>query len=77
MAWQWIFVIEGIFTVVLGLLTWILAPDFPDKDRFLTTEQTKMVLDRIVADRNDSVPDPITGRKILKHLSGMVVCNHV
>ena len=28
-----------------------------------------MFLDRIVADRHDSVPDPVTMKKILKHLS--------
>ncbi|KAF6744241.1 major facilitator superfamily domain-containing protein [Ephemerocybe angulata] len=72
-GWKWIFIIEGILTVVLGLLTWIFVPDFPDNNRFLTTEQTKMVLGRIEADRNDSVPDPITGRKILKHLSDPLV----
>ncbi|KAJ2912564.1 hypothetical protein MD484_g7862, partial [Candolleomyces efflorescens] len=68
-GWQWIFIIEGILTVVLGLATWLFVPDFPDRNRFLTPEQTKMVLDRIESDRNDSVPDPITFQKLIKHLS--------
>ncbi|TEB33563.1 MFS general substrate transporter [Coprinellus micaceus] len=68
-GWQWIFVLEGVLTVALGLLTWMFVPDFPDKNRFLNPEQTKMILDRIEADRNDSVPDPVTMKKVLKHLS--------
>ncbi|KAJ3519094.1 hypothetical protein NMY22_g13355 [Coprinellus aureogranulatus] len=68
-GWQWIFVIEGLLTVALGGLTWMFVPDFPDKNRFLGPEETKMILDRIEADRNDAVPDPVTGRKIVKHLS--------
>ncbi|KAG6918548.1 hypothetical protein DXG01_013638 [Tephrocybe rancida] len=41
-GWQWIFIIEGIITIFLGLLTFLFVPDFPDKNRFLTTEQTKV-----------------------------------
>ncbi|TFK44848.1 major facilitator superfamily domain-containing protein [Crucibulum laeve] len=68
-GWAWIFVIEGILTIVLGILTWLFVPDFPDKNKFLNEEQTKMVLERVEADRGDSVPDQITGRKILSHMS--------
>lgn len=41
-GWQWIFLLEGIITVVLGILTWIFVPDFPSKNRFLNAEQTKI-----------------------------------
>ncbi|KAF9012461.1 major facilitator superfamily domain-containing protein [Cyathus striatus] len=68
-GWAWIFIIEGIITITLGVLTWLFVPDFPDKNRFLTEEQTKMILDRVEADRGDAIPDKITGTKIIKHLS--------
>ncbi|KAF5341749.1 hypothetical protein D9611_001465 [Ephemerocybe angulata] len=68
-GWQWIFLVEGLLTVVLGVATWLFVPDFPNKNKFLTQEQTKMILDRVEADRGDSIPDPINGRVILKHLS--------
>ncbi|KAF5335279.1 hypothetical protein D9611_011760 [Ephemerocybe angulata] len=67
-GWRWIFLLEGLMTIVLGLLTWFFIPDFPDKNTFLSKEETKLVLDRIEADRRDSLPDPITLRKVLKHL---------
>lgn len=67
-GWQWIFLIEGLLTVVLGIMFWFFVPDFPVKNRFLSAEETKMVLDRIEEDRKDSVPDPINARIIFKHL---------
>ncbi|KAJ3498476.1 hypothetical protein NLJ89_g10215 [Agrocybe chaxingu] len=73
LGWSWIFIIEGILTIVLGLLTWLFVPDFPDKSRFLTEEQRKMILDRVEADRGDSVPDKMTGTKIIRHLSDPIL----
>ncbi|TEB20276.1 MFS general substrate transporter [Coprinellus micaceus] len=68
-GWRWIFLIEGLLTISLGVVTWFYIPDFPDKNTFLTKEETKLVLDRIEADRQDSLPDPMTGKKILKHMA--------
>ncbi|KAF8168456.1 high-affinity nicotinic acid transporter [Crassisporium funariophilum] len=72
-GWQWIFAIEGIITIVLGILTWLYIPDFPQKSKFLNEEQRKMILDRVEADRGDSVPDKMTRAKMIKHLSDPLV----
>ncbi|KAF5354929.1 hypothetical protein D9756_005403 [Leucocoprinus leucothites] len=68
-GWEWIFIIEGLITIALGILTFLFVPDFPDKNRFLSEAQTKMILDRVERDRGDAVPDAITLQKILSHLS--------
>ncbi|TFK29439.1 MFS general substrate transporter [Coprinopsis marcescibilis] len=62
-GWAWIFILEGIVTILLGILAWLFVPDFPDKSRFLNPEQRTMILARIEADRSDSVPDPMTWSK--------------
>ncbi|KAF5380507.1 hypothetical protein D9615_004684 [Tricholomella constricta] len=67
-GWEWIFIIEGAITLFLGILSWFYIPDFPDKNRFLTPEQTALVLKRIEEDRGDSIPDKITRKKVFKHL---------
>ncbi|KAG6859955.1 hypothetical protein C0995_001273 [Termitomyces sp. Mi166 len=68
-GWQWIFVIEGAITIVVGFITYFIFPNFPDKNRFLSAEQTKLVLDRVEKDRGDSLPDKMTWTKLRLHLS--------
>ncbi|PPQ63040.1 hypothetical protein CVT24_005986 [Panaeolus cyanescens] len=67
-GWRWIFVIEGIITILLAGITYLFIPEFPDQNRFLTKEQTEFVLKRIDEDRGDALPDEITWAKVLLHL---------
>jgi len=41
-GWQWIFVIEGLITIVLGVFVWFFIPDFPDKSTFLSEDERKV-----------------------------------
>ncbi|KAF8653320.1 hypothetical protein AX16_004020 [Volvariella volvacea WC 439] len=67
-GWAWIFVIEGIVTVVFGVFSWFYIPEFPDQNNFLSLQQTQFVLQRIEEDRGDSLPDYLTIEKVLRHL---------
>ncbi|KAJ4483508.1 major facilitator superfamily domain-containing protein [Lentinula aciculospora] len=68
-GWSWIFVIEGALTIVFGCVAWVFLPEFPDNNSFLTREETKFILERIEEDRGDALPDAVTLRKVLQHLS--------
>ncbi|KAK0212437.1 hypothetical protein DFS33DRAFT_1449336 [Desarmillaria ectypa] len=59
--WSWILIIEGMVTVIFGADSWIYVPNFPDRNDFLTAEQTTLVLQRIGEDHGDSLPDPLKG----------------
>lgn len=63
-------IIEGVLTILLGLLTWFFIPGFPDGDgnHFLNTHETALVLDRIESDRGDSLSDSLDTRKVLEHM---------
>jgi hypothetical protein len=61
--------VEGIITIGLGIIGYFLLPDFPDKNKFLSREQTVLILKRVREDRGDHVPDEITTAKVLHHLS--------
>lgn len=67
-GWQWIFIIEGVITVLVGLLGYVLIHDFPDKARFLNETEREMVQTRIQRDRGDAKPDPLTMKKFLTYL---------
>ncbi|KAJ7600811.1 major facilitator superfamily domain-containing protein [Mycena floridula] len=75
-GWQWIFVILGIITVLLGSMGVLYLPDFPDRNKFLTVEETKYVLERLEIDRGDSLPDTITWPKIRTHLGDWTIWAH-
>ncbi|WP_211220991.1 MFS transporter [Nocardioides insulae] len=38
-GWQWLFLIEGIPSVIIGLLIWFKLPDSPHEAKFLTAEE--------------------------------------
>ena len=68
-GWQWIFVLFGVFTIFLAILCFLFIVDFPDKNTFLSEKETAFVMQRIEADRGDSVADEMSMAKILLHLS--------
>ncbi|KXN84250.1 hypothetical protein AN958_12823 [Leucoagaricus sp. SymC.cos] len=49
-AWAWIFIIEGLATVVVGLLSFFIIQDFPDTARFLTEAERTVVIRRLQSD---------------------------
>lgn len=55
-------------TIVFGVSAWFFIPDFPDQNTFLTQEQTAFILARVERDRGDSIPDALSGAKVVKHL---------
>jgi len=66
-GWQWIFLLFGVITIALGIIAWFLIVEFPEKNKFLTQEQTAWVIQRIQIDRGDAVPDKLTLAKLKRH----------
>lgn len=42
-GWAWIFILEGLVTVVLGLASYWIIQDFPDKAKFLNETERKLL----------------------------------
>lgn len=40
-AWAWIFILEGLFTVLVGIASFWVVQDFPDTAKFLTEDERK------------------------------------
>lgn len=58
-GWRWIFIIEGILTVVLGVVSKIWIPDWPETAKFLSEEERALLIARLSAD---------TGSATMNHL---------
>ncbi|EKD01752.1 hypothetical protein A1Q2_03989 [Trichosporon asahii var. asahii CBS 8904] len=66
-GWRWIFIIEGLLTICIGVVAYFFLQDFPDKATFLNEHERNVIITRIQRDRGDATPDPLTLRKALKY----------
>jgi hypothetical protein len=53
--WQWIFVLEGILTILIGISAYFLLSDFPEEAKWLTEEERRLVIQR-AGDHKVAVP---------------------
>ncbi|KAI9663555.1 MAG: hypothetical protein M1831_002564 [Alyxoria varia] len=49
-GWAWIFILEGLATILIGIASYWLVHDFPDEARFLTPAEKARVTKRLKAD---------------------------
>lgn len=60
--WRWIFILEGIFTIIVGIFSLFLVAEFPEDAKWLSNEERKFVIAR--AKCTDQI-DQITPRVLL------------
>jgi ACS family tartrate transporter-like MFS transporter len=53
-GWQWLFVVEGLPAVILGLLVWRWLPDSPSVAKWLNQNQKASLLEQLELDRRES-----------------------
>ena len=53
-GWAWIFIIEGLATVVIGLISFWMVHDFPDDATFLSDVDRARVIRRLKEDKQSS-----------------------
>ena len=53
-GWAWIFILEGLVTVVAGFLSFLIIQDFPDSAKFLTDAERTVVIRRLQNDDQHS-----------------------
>ena len=53
-GWAWIFILEGLATVLIGIASFWMVFDFPDLATFLTPDDRRRVIRRLKADQQSS-----------------------
>ncbi|KAF1992092.1 putative MFS transporter [Aulographum hederae CBS 113979] len=70
-GWQWMFLVQGLCSIVFSVATYWWMVDFPEKAWksfwFLNEEESRVMAARIQRDRGDVLPDPFSWKKVLKH----------
>ena len=72
-GWRWIFILQGIITVVIGLIGWYFIVDFPElaakpsktQKKFLEQDEVDFIVARIEQDRHDVVAEEFNLKKYL------------
>lgn len=59
---RWIFIIEGIVTVVMGFVTKFWCTDWPETASFLTEDERALLIARLSADTGDAVMNRLDKR---------------
>ncbi|KAI2463084.1 MFS general substrate transporter [Annulohypoxylon bovei var. microspora] len=79
-GWAWIFILEGLLTVVFGFASFWMVHDFPDQARFLSDDDRIRVVRRLKLDQQSSAEHEewkmsylIAGLKDWKMWLGMVI----
>ncbi|EEH35030.2 hypothetical protein PAAG_06077 [Paracoccidioides lutzii Pb01] len=53
-GWAWIFILEGLATILIGIASFWMVQDFPDEATFLSVDDRKRVIRRLAADKQSS-----------------------
>jgi len=53
-GWAWIFILEGLVTIVIAAASWWMVQDFPDNATFLSVDDKKRVIRRLREDAQSS-----------------------
>jgi hypothetical protein len=53
-GWAWIFILEGLLTIIFGVLSFWFVHDFPDEAKFLTDDDRARVVRRLKLDQQSS-----------------------
>ncbi|CEJ92339.1 hypothetical protein VHEMI07998 [[Torrubiella] hemipterigena] len=79
-GWRWIFIIEGLATVLVAILSFWMVYDFPDEAKFLSEEDRQRVLYRLSRDQQSSAKNEsfkkgalMAALKDWKTYAGMVI----
>lgn len=53
--WRWIFILEGIVTIIIGLASFFLVTDFPRDVQWLTETEKEFVIAKTKSDEEQAV----------------------
>lgn len=56
-GWRWIFILEGLLTIVVGASYFFLLTDFPEDARWLSENERSFIKARLYADQGPSAAD--------------------
>ncbi|QDS71274.1 hypothetical protein FKW77_001003 [Venturia effusa] len=53
-AWRWIFIIEGLMTIAIGIVSFFFIADWPHQAKFLNKEERALLVTRLASDAGEA-----------------------
>lgn len=66
-SWRWIFILEGLATIVIGFAAYFLVADFPADAKWLTEEERDWVMTRTRSE--ERLEQSVNGKAIIRFFS--------
>lgn len=70
-SWQWIFILEGIVTVLIGIIAFFAVSDFPREAKWMSPEEKAFVLAKTGTDESHAVS--VTFKDVLRYFTDIKV----
>lgn len=68
-SWAWIFIVEGLLTIVASFIAYFIVPTWPQKATFLTDGERAQLLTRLRRDADGADPEPFNWQGVRQALS--------
>ncbi|CAO3563423.1 unnamed protein product [Mortierella alpina] len=76
-AWQWIFIIEGIPTIICSIIAYIFLPDFPETSTFLTPDEKELNIKRLRIDAGPATDNTFSRSQVWAAFKDWKVIAHM
>lgn len=53
-GWRWIFIIEGLATIVIAIVSKFIIADWPETAKFLNEKERQILISRLAADNGEA-----------------------
>lgn len=67
-GWAWIFIVEGLLTIVVSIIAYFIVPTWPQKAAFLTNDERAQLLARLRQDADGADLEPFNWRGVRQAL---------
>lgn len=76
-GWQWIFILEGLPTIISCFIALWLLPDFPENSTFLTPAETALVIQRLRVDAGPATESAFSWSEAISAFTDWKVYHHI